>query len=301
MRFCVSGAGGMIGTAFVRFALSRGDPVTALVRPGSGKLRDLRDPLLTVCEADLASLETADLPPCDAFVHLGWASTHGSARMLEDAQAQNVEYTLSAVRLAHRLGCSTFIFAGSQAEYGPQTAPLTPDLPPHPQSAYGKAKLEAGKRGRALCAAFGMRFCHVRILSVYGVGDRETTLVSACVRSMLRGKSPPLTDCTQMWDYLYADDAARALYLVCEAGRDGAIYPLGSGVCRPLRDYVLDIRRETGCEEAPRFGEKPFLPDQAHYLCADLSALTADTGFAPQVTFPEGIRKLIHHIKEDAS
>lgn len=301
MRFCVSGAGGMIGTAFVRYALAQGDAVTALVRPGSGKLRDLSDPRLMVLEADLAALDGVQCPPCGAFVHLGWASTHGNARLDDDAQQRNVTYALSAVRLAHRLGCAVFVFAGSQAEYGPQSVPLTPDTPPHPQSAYGRAKLEAGKRCRALCASLGMRFCHVRILSVYGVGDRETTLISACVRGMLHNDPPPLTACTQMWDYLYADDAARALYAVCRAGRDGAVYPLGSGVCRALRSYVLDIRDVTGCAAQPRFGEKPFLPDQAHYLCADLSALTADTGFTPQITFREGIQKIADHMKGEPS
>ena len=298
---CVTGAGGMIGTALVRYALLQGTAVTALVRPGSDKLRDLSHPRLRVIGADLAALDAVDCPPCDAFVHLGWAATHGGARMDDAAQRDNIAHTLSAVRLAKRLGSRVFVFAGSQAEYGPQTAPLTPDTPACPQSAYGKAKLEAGEKSRALCHTLGMRHCHVRILSVYGTRDRETTLVSVCVREMLRGSAPSLTACTQMWDYLFEDDAARALFLVCEKGRDGAVYPLGSGQCRPLRDYVLEIRRQTGCAAAPRFGERPFLPDQVQFLCADLSALTADVGFVPEVSFPEGIRRILENRKEDPS
>ena len=291
-RICITGAGGMIGRALTKYALSRGTAVTALVRPGSGKLRDMTHPLLQVIEADLSSLDAVQCPPCDVFVHLGWAATHGDTRLQADIQSKNVDYTLSAVRLAHRLGAEAFVFVGSQAEYGPQTQPLRPDTPTQPVSAYGIAKREAGEKSRTLCASLGIRYCHVRILSVYGVGDRSTTLVSVCVDAMLRGTSPALTTCTQMWDYLYVDDAARALYAVSEKGRDGAVYPLGSGECRPLRDYVLDIRDVTGCNALPRFGEKDFLPDQVHYLCADLTALTADTGFVPQVPFREGIRRI---------
>ena len=291
-RICITGAGGMIGRALIRFALSQHTAVTALVRPGSGKLRDWTHPLLQVIEADLSALEQAQCPPCDAFVHLGWAATHGDARMQTDLQRRNVGYTRAAVQLARRLGCGVFLFAGSQAEYGPQTQPLRPDTPTHPVSAYGIAKREAGEEARRLCASFGMRFCHARILSVYGTGDRDTTLVRVCVDTMLRGEAPALTECTQTWDYLYEDDAARALYGMLEKGRDGAVYPLGSGECRSLRDYVLDIRDVTGCDAMPRFGAKDFLPDQVHYLCADLSALTADTGFTPQVPFREGIRRI---------
>lgn len=288
----------MIGTALTKYALSQGVAVTALVRPGSGRLSTLSHPLLTVAECDLASLETFDGLPCDAFVHLGWAATFGAGREDVSLQLKNVEYTLSAVRLAHRLGCKSFVFVGSQAEYGKCDAPLRPDTPAFPQTGYGIAKLSAGSFSRLLCAQLGMRHCHVRVLSVYGGHDRDGTLVSTCVDAMLRGESVSLTPCTQMWDYLHEDDAARALFLTAERGRDGAVYVLGSGTCRPLKAYVLQIREATACAAEPKFGARAFNPHQVHFLCADISALTADTGFLAQVSFAEGIRRTIKERQE---
>lgn len=297
-RICITGAGGMIGTALTKYALSQGVAVTALVRPGSGKLSVLSHPLLTVTECDLATLDAMDGAPCDAFVHLGWGATFGTARQDVQLQLRNVDYTLSAVRLADRLHCKAFVFVGSQAEYGRCEAPLRPDTPTFPQTGYGMAKLAAGSFSRLLCQQLGMRHCHVRVLSVYGGHDRNETLVSTCVDAMLRGESPTLTPCTQMWDYLYEDDAARALYLVAEKGRDGAVYVLGSGECRPLRDYVSEICTAAECKAEPQFGAREFNPNQVHYLCADISALTNDTGFVPQVPFAEGIRRTIKERRE---
>ena len=47
-----------------------------------------------------------------------------------------------------------------------------------------------------------------------------------------------------MWDYLYCEDAANALLLLARHGRDGGIYPIGSGTARPLREYIEIIRDE---------------------------------------------------------
>ena len=212
-------------------------------------------------------------------------------------QMRNIEYTLDAVRLAKKIGCRAFVTAGSQAEYGLCSAPLRPDTPTFPRTGYGIAKLAAGQLSRLLCAQLGMRHCHARILSVYGGADRPCSIVSTCVDSMLRGEAPALTDCTQVWDFLHVKDAARALYMILEKGLDGAVYPVGSGQARPLREYVLEIQKLTGCAAEPRFGARALAPDAVRYLCADISALTADTGFVPEVSFTQGVRQTIEERK----
>ena len=299
-RICITGAGGMIGTALTEYALSQNTAVLALTRPGGRPMR-IAHPMLTVAECDLGDLETfaSDLA-CDGFVHLAWASTYGDARNDVRTQLRNIEYTLSAVRLAKRLGCRAIVTAGSQAEYGLCSEPLRPDTPAFPRTGYGIAKLAAGQLARLLCAQNGMRHCHARILSVYGGADRAETIVSTCVDSMLRGEAPALTECTQTWDFLHVRDAARALYLLLEKGRDGAVYPVGSGQARALREYVLQIQKLTGCAAEPRFGARSLAQDAVRYLCADISTLTADTGFVPEITFTQGILQTIEERKGES-
>ena len=44
-------------------------------------------------------------------------------------------------------------------------------------------------------------------------------------------------------------------------------------------------------------GEVPYGPKQVMYLCADIDELKKDTGFEPQISFEDGIRKTIDWIK----
>ena len=98
-----------------------------------------------------------------------------------------------------------------------------------------------------------------------------------------------------MWDYLYCEDAANALLLLAGHGRDGGIYPIGSGIARPLREYIEIIRDEIDPDLPLGFGEVPYSDKQVMHLCADISDLQRDTGFEPEVGFREGIQNTIKY------
>jgi len=296
-RIIITGASGMIGSSLTELALSRGIEVTALVRSGRSPGRKNAfesHPLLTVVEYDLAELSACPaLPSCDAFFHLAWDKTTGAGRDDAVAQSKNILYTLDAVRLAEKTGCRVFVGAGSQAEYGTAQAPLNSTTSIDPKSGYGIAKYAAGRVSALLCRQLNIRHCWARILSVYGERDRGGSLISTCVDAMLKGGSPELTPGEQIWDYLYAGDAVRAMLDIAEKGRDQAVYCVGSGLSRPLREYVLDIRDAIDPGLEVHFGQKPYPENQPMYLCADISELTRDTGFVPQVSFEDGIRRII--------
>lgn len=104
-----------------------------------------------------------------------------------------------------------------------------------------------------------------------------------------------------MWDYLYSKDAARALCLLGEKGRDGKIYCIGSGQARPLREYMEMLRNAIDPALPLGIGEIPYGEKQVMYLCADISDLTEDTGFTPEVGFEEGIRETIKNVSSQQS
>jgi len=293
--FVISGATGMIGSAIARELLARGDRVLALVRPNSARSANLPTHENLICIPCGLSDYAAYTPTAhaDVFLHLAWGKTTGGGREDVDAQLSNVATALEAVRLAHRFGCTAFVGAGSQAEYGPVTEPLTASTPTDPQSGYGIAKYAAGKLTRTLCAQLGMRHCWARILSIFGENDAEGTLISYLIRTLQAGDSPELTPCEQIWDYLYVEDAARALIAIGERGRDGSVYPVGSGEGRPLSDFVRELRDCVAPDVAIRFGAKPYYPHQPMLLVADITQLKADTGFSPRVSFGEGIRRIL--------
>ena len=298
-RAVVSGATSMIGVACVESCLREGMEVLALVRPGSDKLNRLPDDArlrIAPCRLDALDGFSAGEQAFDLFFHLAWEGTSRRERVDPVCQQKNIQYALDAVRLAHRLGCKKFIGVGSQAEYGPSNDWLRPDSPVRPVMAYGAAKYAASVLCGIECQRLGMQFCWARIFSVYGPNDGEQTLIGALIRALLERRKMPLTACEQKWDYLYAADCGRALRLIGERGKDRSVYCVGSGKVRPLGEYVRTLRDAIDPTLPLGIGEAPYAEDQVMFLGADIRALTEDTGFVPQITFEEGIRRTIADI-----
>ncbi len=298
----VTGPTGAVGTALCKKLLDEGVTVYAVIRPNSARASALpKHENLHIVACDAACLN--ELPflmegvRADAFYHFAWAHTTGAGRNDMPAQILNIQYTIDAVRAAHALGCSVFIGAGSQAEYGRVEGVLHADTPAFPENGYGMAKLCAGQMSRTECGALGLDHVWVRILSVYGPRDGMGSMVSSTIRKLLSGECPDLTEGVQKWDFLYSEDAADALYRCAVSGRNGAVYPLGGGRAIPLRDYIVEIRDAIDPQLPLGFGKIPYGPLQVMHLEADISDLTRDTGFTPAVPFKKGIRQTIEWMK----
>ena len=297
-RILLTGATGVVGSAIVRQTARQDYDITCIIRKKSERAKNIpaqKNVKIIECNIDeYNSLELKD--KYDVFIHLGWANTSVGGRDDVGVQLKNIEYTLDAVRLGKRCGCAVFIGAGSQAEYGIQDVDLTSDLPVNPESGYGIAKYAAGKLSAILCSQLGMRFNWMRILSVYGENDGKNTLISYVVRELKDGHCPELTKCEQIWDYLNCYDAAKAFLAVAEKGIDGKIYPLGSGKGMFLSEYLEIIRDIVNPGVELKFGKKDYYPHQSMHLVADISELTKDTGWKPEIKFEDGIRRILKAI-----
>ena len=294
-RVIVTGATGAVGSAVVRRALERGMEVLCIIHQGSTRMGNLPiSDKLKITECNLSDYKYLTIDgQYDAFIHMSWEKTFGASRDDAEVQTRNIQYTLDAVKLAHRCGCKVFVGAGSQAEYGVKSVDLTPNLSVNPESGYGIAKYAAGKLSAMLCKSLGLRQNWVRILSVYGPNDGENTLISYVIRELKAGRSPELTKCEQTWDYLYADDAGDAILAVAEKGKDGKAYPLGSGKGRKLSEYIEEIRNIINPSVDIQFGVKGYYPHQPMHLVADISDLIDDIGWKSKFLFAEGINKIL--------
>jgi nucleoside-diphosphate-sugar epimerase len=287
----------MLGIAVINECVKNKINVTAVAHPGSVKINRLPvSEFVNVVECGLEETEKlASLlkGEYDAFYHFGWTDTDKNGRNDAIKQARNIDYTLQAVNVAAKMGCKIFLGAGSQAEYGRVTGSISPDTKAAPEVAYGAAKYAAGKLSAILCGKLGIKNVWTRIFSVYGPNDSPGTMIMYCIDRLLKNEKPALTKCGQMWDYLYCSDAARALLLAGEKGRDMAVYNIGGGTARPLKEYVEILRDSINPLLEVGIGSVEYAQNQVMSLCADISSLTHDTGFLPQVQFSSGIKETI--------
>lgn len=303
-RAVITGPTGEIGIALIQRLIREEIEVLAICRPGSGR-RDLipHSSYVKVVECDLSGLRDLTVPEAgyDTFYHFGWCASYGEERENLYLQNKNVQYELDAVNLAERLGCKKFIGAGTQAEYGRKDRPLTPDTDTKPETAYGAAKLCACHFSRLACERKGIINIWARICSVYGFGDGPNTLITYIMRQLERRQDIDLTPCEQMWDYLYAGDAAEAFYRMGMFAEEEKIYCVGSGQARPLYAYMQEVQRfaeNKGIASKINIGAKPYGEKQMMYLCADISALERDTGFRPSTDFYQGLEAIWEQIQE---
>ena len=142
-----------------------------------------------------------------------------------------------------------------------------------------------------------MRHEWCRILSLFGPGDGEHTLISQVIRKLLAHEHLSCTEGDQVWDYIYSKDAARAFRLVAERGANGSVYCFGTGETRTLREYIEAVRDIIDPSAQIGFGEIDYYPNQVMHLEADITNLKEDTGFEPKFSFEEGIHETIKSIK----
>ena len=293
----ITGATSMLGLSLIDECIRNKAKVVAIVRNGSAKRHLVSNPSgVTFVECDLSKLSditNETQSDFDAFYHFAWEATATNERQNVDAQYRNIGYTLDALQLAHSLGCKKFIGAGSQAEYGRVEGVISPETNVAPDTAYGVAKYSAGRLCAQRALQLDIGFIWARVFSIYGINDMPSTMVMYCIDSLLKGEKPVLTRCEQQWDYLNCRDAARALYLLGLQGKSQNVYNIGSGVARPLLEYVSALRDAINPYLPLGVGEREYSHNQIMHLCADISKLAADIGFKPEISSYDGIRETI--------
>ena len=189
----------------------------------------------------LPALADDGAPLIDAWIHFAWDGVGSAGRSDTNIQIENIQNAKKAYLYAKLLGARKFLFAGSQAEYGRGNHRV-----PLPVSPYGKAKLSFGRWAteQSLLSEIyddaPMQFIHMRIYSVYGSGDHETSLVNTVLRAALRHEAITLGPCEQRWNYLEVHDLARAIRILLssEDTRTG-IYDIAGSDSRMLKKYVI--------------------------------------------------------------
>lgn len=291
----------MLGASMIEQMVADGIKVTAVIRPNSKKRRNLIDHeniQVVECDIDeLLTLKSVLTGTYDTFYHFAWDGTYGDSRNDAMLQEKNVRNTLEAVELAHALGCQVFVGAGSQAEFGFVEGELSDQIPKNPVTGYGIAKYTAGRLSAIMCERLGMRQSWGRIVSTYGPRDNSYTMVMSSVIGMLNGERMSFTKGDQIWDYVYGGDCSRAFYLIGKYGKHGKAYTIGSGKSKLLREYIEIIRDVVNPSLEIGIGERDYYPNQVMRLTADISELTEDTGFVPEIDFAEGIRRTMEWYK----
>ena len=302
MKIVVSGATSMIGSALTNELLERGHEVIAVVRNNCKKVNVLnQSELLTIVNCDMCDYQKLSVlieKEIDVAVATAWNGTRGKDRSDQKLQKTNLQYSIDFLQAMIRLGCKKFITAGSQAEYGLWTKKekLTENAVPQPNTEYGKYKLAFYEYAKDYCKDRSCVLVEPRFFSLYGPNDYPGTLVISTLNKMISNEPCDLTECTQMWDFLYIDDAAAALCMLVESDGVGGVYNFGSGQSAPLKDYIETMLSVTHSKSELHYGTVPYPATGIVNVNPDVSKLI-NMGWKTGVNFVDGINMTLNIIR----
>ena len=261
MKFFITGASSFIGVELCRYLSDNGHQVIAMSRRENEQLNDIAiKGNLQVLYADMQNLmERAIDVKADVFVHLAWAGALLGQRDNQELQEGNIRFSLECVELSKRMGCQLYVDAGSQAEYGIVSGEISEETPCNPVSAYGKAKLQMYRESCDLTQRLGLKYIHLRILSVYGENDHPNTLIISSLKKLKNNEPIEMRSGGQKWNYVYVKDAARqiselSIHAVNDCGFKREVYNIASNDTRKLQDFIIAMKEIMGSGSELSFG-----------------------------------------------
>jgi dTDP-glucose 4,6-dehydratase len=324
MRVFVTGGAGFIGSALVRHLIKNTEhEVLNLDKlTYAGVLESLADvaddPRYRFVRGDIddeALLQRlfAEFKP-DIVAHLA-AETHVD-RSIDGPEAfiqTNVVGTFTMVREAlaywrgidaDRQAAFRFHHISTDEVFGSLGAEgyFTEATPYDPRSPYAASKAASDHLVRAWGHTFGLPVLVTNCSNNYGPFHFPEKLIPLIIIRALSGDDLPIYgDGSNVRDWLFVEDHARALCAVFEKGVPGATYNIGGDSERRNVDVVKTICSALD-QCAPRKDERSYA-DQIRFVAdrpghdqryaIDATKARQELGWTPQVSFEEGVKRTV--------
>ncbi|MFT5685893.1 MAG: UDP-N-acetylglucosamine 4-epimerase [Myxococcota bacterium] len=304
MRVLVTGAAGFIGSHITRALLSDGHAVVGLDDLSTGFRHnlpaptsgwrfiegDVRDP--AVCEAAMHGVA--------GVIHL--AGRNSVPRSLADPRSAlevNVVGGFNLLEAARAVAVRWFVYASSSSVYGDDPSmPKVETQLRRPLSPYAASKASFEHLARAWSMSWGLPTVGLRFFNVFG--PRQTpegayaAVVPRFVRAALTGERPIIFgDGSFSRDFTFVGNIVHAARCALEAPDEasGSVLNVACGGRVSVLDLWNAIARETGFGGSPHF--QPTRAGDMPHSQADISEAHRLLGFAPVVSFDEGIRQTV--------
>ena len=321
MRILVTGGAGFIGSAVVRHLVGEGHQVLNLDKlTYAGNLASLEP----VTGSNLYSFVQADV--CDRAAVVEAFQSFRPDRVMHLAAESHVDrsitgagefvqtnvvgtFTLLEATRHYWGGLSEdnkaafrFLHVSTDEVYGSlgETGLFEETTPYDPSSPYSASKAAADHLAKAWHRTYGLPVIVSNCSNNYGPYHFPEKLIPLNILNALEGKPLPVYgDGSNIRDWLYVEDHARALDLICARGRLGETYNVGG---RNERSNIDVVRRICAIMDGLRPASAPhdrliqFVTDRPghdHRYAIDATKLETELGWKAQEDFDSGIDKTV--------
>lgn len=294
MKALVAGGGGLVGSALVDRLAAGGHDVSVMT---TGGIRPL-----SVRTLRLNRWHPVDVLQAEPAAKYDWifnAAAYGVDPSQTDAVAArlgNIELPLAFVDLARRAGARALVHVGSCFEYAELAVrrPLRESDPLETVKTYAVSKVAGSLAVVEAAGRIGANAIVARLFGVYGAGERPWRLLPSIHDRLVRGQPVPLSEGSQVRDYLHIDDAAAGLIAlaasISDAPRAPSIVNLCSGAGVTVRRFAETLAGVLGApRELLQFGAIPMRAREIAYLVGDVGYLNSLMPWRPAYTLEGGL------------
>lgn len=297
----VTGGAGFIGSHMVDVLLDHGYRVRVIDNLVGGRESNLThhsdNPNLTLDRMDIRDLKPDSAIFSDTKYVFHFAGIGDIVPSIErpiEYMSVNVHGTVHVLECARHACVEKFVYAASSSCYGLADTPTREDHQINPQYPYALSKYQGEQAVFHWHKVYGLPVNSIRIFNAYGTRVRTTGAYGAVFgvffKQKLEGK--PFTvvgDGTQLRDFIYVTDVAKAFLAAAETDKVGEIYNLGAGNPQSVNRLV-----ELLGGKVVYIPKRPGEPD---CTWADIAKIKKQLNWAPTIDFEEGVSYMVAEIE----
>ena len=294
LNICVTGATGFLGSRLVD-QLNQKDVNIFVIGRNVKRLQNKKLSNISYIEYDLNNpkiekiLEQID--NIDCLIHLAaYVPKHGNEDDIGKSIQTNI---LGTMHLIDSIGEITkkVIFGSTLEVYGlPVQLPISENHPTEPLTFYGASKLSAEKYLNVYLAKTGVKVIILRFTSIYGPREIYERALPNFIRSVIKNENLLIFgDGQDVRDYLYVDDAVKAIFLAIEKDCEG-VFNIASGKTYTKKEVAEKIIRLSGKDLKLVFTHPEH---KSTNFTFDISKAENVLSFSPDTDLEEGLSKEI--------
>lgn len=214
----------------------------------------------------------------------------------------NVMGTQTLLDAAKASDCGVFVQISTDEVYGsisegswPETDPLLPNSP------YAASKASADLIARSYFRTHGLDVRITRCSNNYGPNQFPEKIIPLFITNLIDGlKVPVYGKGDNIRDWLHVNDHCSGIHSVLLNGRGGEIYNIGGGTELTNLELTNKLLNLLGKDESDIQHVADRLGHDARYS-VDISKITRELSYMPQVSFEQGLRETVEWYKENES
>ena len=233
--------------------------------------------------------EVMKIEPVDTVIHLGGKTEKGLE--WKEYFENNVIGTLNILKYCIKKNIKKIIFVSSYVYGNPKYSPIDEQHQISPHNLYTKSKFLAEELCKIYSEKYKLNVIILRPFNIFAKSMNKNYLISNLIESINTKKTVTITNRTSKRDFLYIDDFIELILKIKDYDFKYEIFNVGSGISYSFDEVIEIIEKNTSKKLNLEYKND----DQSYIqnITADNSKITKILDWKPELTFEEGLQKLL--------